>query len=188
MKQISYTSIVVFSYNRPNLLKNLIESLKKNKEASSSKIFFFQDNYKNNRDKKDVYKCIKYINSIKGFKKKIIFVRKKNLGFYDNFIKGLKYFFSIEKKGIILEDDLIVSEYFLKFMNQALEKYRNKKKVWSISGWNYNINLNFKHDAYFMRNFMSWSWATWEDRFRRYEKNPEKIIQNWNKKKLRSLI
>ena len=104
----NFASVVIFSYNRPNLLKKLVTSLKKNLESKDTKIYLFQDNYKNITDKNKVNECKKYIKKIKGFKKVKLFLRKKNYGFYDNFVLGLKYFFNQEKKGIILEDDLVV--------------------------------------------------------------------------------
>jgi len=46
--------IIIFSYNRPSHLNNLINSLTKNKVSKSSKIFFFCDGPKNNFDKKKI--------------------------------------------------------------------------------------------------------------------------------------
>ena len=56
--------------------------------------------------------------------------------------------------------------------------------MWHISGWNYNLKLHYDYDAFFIRNIASWGWATWSDRFKKYEKNPTKIIKKWKKKKI----
>ena len=59
MKKKIYAPIIVFSYNRPNSLKYLIKSIKKNSEAKDSSIYFFQDNFKNMQDVEYVNKCKK---------------------------------------------------------------------------------------------------------------------------------
>jgi len=73
-------------------------------------------------------------------------------------------------KIIVLEDDLLTSPYFLKFMNEALEYYKNEKKVWHISGWNYPINNEGLDDVFFWRTMNCWGWATWADRWQYFEK------------------
>jgi GT2 family glycosyltransferase len=46
--------IAVFTYNRPELLKILINSLKKNSLSKNSIIYIFSDKWKNLSDKKQV--------------------------------------------------------------------------------------------------------------------------------------
>ena len=176
--------IVIFSFNRPKKIKKLLKSLKKNRLSKLSKIYIFQDNFKLKKDRKKVLENIKFFNSLTGFKKINFILRKKNYGFYKNFYGGLKFFFKYEKKGIILEDDLIVSKHFLNYMNEALNKYQSNKKVWHISGWNYDIEIQNQYDAYFGKHISSWGWATWRDRFIKYEKNPS-ILLRWKENRIK---
>jgi hypothetical protein len=83
-------------------------------------------------------------------------------------------------KAIILEDDILVSKYFLDYMNSSLNLYKKKKKIWHISGWNYNIKLKSEHDVYFTRTMNCWGWATWKDRWKCYKKNPKEITKKWS--------
>lgn len=176
--------IAIFSFNRPAKIKKLFKSLKKNRLSKFSKIYIFQDNFGLKKDEKNVLQNIQFFKSLKGFKKIKFILRKKNYGFYKNFYEGLIFFFRHEKKGIILEDDLIVSKYFLKYMNEALNKYESYKRVWHISGWNYDIKIKDQYDAYFGKHISSWGWATWRDRFEKYEKNPS-ILLKWKKNKVK---
>jgi hypothetical protein len=180
----STAPLVIFSFNRPNKIKKLFKSLKKNRLSKLSKIYIFQDNFRFKKDKKSVLQNIRFFNSLKGFKKVKFILRKKNYGFYKNFYGGLNYVFKYEKRGIILEDDLIVSKYFLNYMNMALNKYESNKNVWHISGWNYDIKIQNKYDAYFGKHISSWGWATWRDRFLKYEKKPQKLLK-WKNKKIK---
>jgi hypothetical protein len=182
----SFSSIVVFSYNRLANLKLLINSLLENYESRFSKIYIFQDNFKNKNEEHSIKEIKNYINNIKGFKKKIICFRKKNYGLSKNITTGITRVFLKEKKAIFLEDDLVVSKYFLSFMNKCLEYYQDKKKIWSISAWNYNLRINDKYDAIITQHPSAWGWATWSDRWIYYKKNPEQIINSWSDKDIKS--
>ena len=177
--------IIVFTYNRLNHLKFCINSLKKNKLCKESKVYIFSDGPKNNSDKLKVKKIRDYIKRVKGFKKKIIIERKKNFGLAKNIINGVTNTIKKEKKAIILEDDLIVNSYFLKFMNSSLNRYEKTKKIWHISGWNYNIKINKDYDCYLTRGMNCWGWGTWHDRWKYFEKKPEKIVKRWDKNKIK---
>ena len=44
--------------------------------------------------------------------------------------------YSKKKKAIIIEDDCLISNSFIRFCSKLLDIYQNDKKVWSISGFN----------------------------------------------------
>tara|TARA_B100000965_G_scaffold400010_1_gene421135 strand:- start:5141 stop:6034 length:894 start_codon:yes stop_codon:yes gene_type:complete len=177
--------IVLFTYNRLNLLKLCINSLKKNELSKYSKLYIYSDGPKNSNDKIRIKKVRKYLKNINGFKKKVIVLRKNNFGLTRNIVDGVTNTIKKEKNIIVLEDDLIVSKYFLKFMNEALNKYKKQKEIWHISGWNYNLEIDIHEDSYFTRGMNCWGWATWHDRWKHFEKKPKKIVSTWNKKKIK---
>lgn len=182
--------IVIFCYQRLRLLKALISSLSENPESKKSTLYFFSDNYQGKLDKKNVMKIRKYILNLKGFKKIILIKRKKKLGLTNNITTGVNYIFKKYKSAIFLEDDLVVSKNFLKFMNYSLNFYFTNKKVWHISGWNYNlINKNNKPgrkcEAYLWRVMNCWGWATWKDRWMFFRRNPKEIIEKWDNDKIK---
>ena len=67
--------------------------------------------------------------------------------------------------------------YFLEFMNNSLKKYKEIKKVWSISGWGHPQLINRKNGASFSTLTSPWGWGTWKDKWeifytgKYYEKN-----------------
>ena len=86
-------------------------------------------------------------------------------------------------KIIVLEDDIVTSPYFLKFMNEALEFYDNEDKVWHISGWNYPFGHDMiEDDAYLWRLMNCWGWGTWKKRWKHFEK-PQKVFFSKDDKK-----
>jgi hypothetical protein len=102
---------------------------------------------------------------IKGFKSVTIIEREKNWGLAASIIDGVTNIVNQYGKIIVLEDDIVTSHYFLKFMNDALNYYADNPKVWSISGYNYPIKNNGLGEAFFYRNGSSWGWGTWKYRW-----------------------
>jgi hypothetical protein len=88
-------------------------------------------------------------------------------------------------KIIVLEDDIVTSPNFLKFMNDALTFYENEDKVWHISGWSYPIDLMSKDDIYLYRVMECWGWATWKKNWHYYEKNTKKLTKEFSKDDIR---
>ncbi len=168
--------IVIFVYNRPNHVKRLIESLIQNSLAKESDLYIYSDAPKNENNKEKVDEVRKYIlglNNKNWFKQVNIICAKNNLGLANSIINGVSEVIKKYGKVIVLEDDLMVSPYFLDYMNQALETYQNEKRVFSVSGFSRDIEYlrDINADMYFSNRAQSWSWGTWIDRW-------DKI--NWN--------
>lgn len=172
--------IVLFVYNRPWHTKKTVEALQKNKLAKESELFIYSDDARNEDARKSVDEVREYIEKIDGFKKVTIIKREKNWGLANSIIDGVTKIVNKYGKIIVLEDDMVTSPYFLKFMNEALEFYKDVKKVWHISGWNYPIKLDGQEDVFLWRVMNCWGWATWADRWKYYEKNINKTINEFS--------
>ena len=178
----TYSPILVFTFLRLQKLKRLVDTLKKSKISKDSEIYFFSDFSKNKYEIFKVKKVRKYLNQVTGFKKKIIIFRKKNFGNGSNIINGVNFIFKKYDRAIILEDDLEIGKNFLPFMNKCLSKYKDKKKIWHISAWNFDLKpKDNKFDVFFSRNMNCWGWATWRNRWKYFEKKPEKLINFFKK-------
>jgi GT2 family glycosyltransferase len=112
--------IALFVYNRPWHTRQTVEALKKNELASESELFIYSDAPKNGKAKEKVKEVREYIKTIDGFKKVTIIERENNWGLADSIIDGVTKIVNEYGKIIVLEDDLVTSPYFLKFMNEAL--------------------------------------------------------------------
>ena len=60
----------------------------------------------------------------------------------------------------MLEDDLVTSRYFLKYMNEALNHYAHDERVASVHGYVYPVNDPLP-ETFFLRGADCWGWATW---------------------------
>jgi len=181
---IDLAPIVLFVYNRPWHTQQTVEALQKNELAKESELFIYSDEAKNEDARKSVNEVRKYIDKIDGFKKVIVIKREKNWGLADSIIDGVTKIVNEYGKIIVLEDDLVTSPYFLKFMNDALEFYKDQEKIWHINGWNNPINTKKLPDIYFSRIAYSWAWATWSDRWKNFHNNSDKYIELFSKRQI----
>lgn len=177
--------IVLFAYKRLEHTKSTINSLLLCDEAINSSIFIYSDAAKSKFDEIDVSNVRNYLKTVNGFKEVTIIYREVNFGLSANIIDALNQTFIYFNYAIILEDDIIVGPYFLKYMNLALSKYEHNKEVWHISGWNYPIiNNDYKFNSYFLQVSNCWGWGTWSDRWKHFKKCPLELMNNWNKKNI----
>ena len=80
-----------------------------------------------------------------------------------------------------MEDDLITSTYFLKYMNTGLSLYENKTDVASIHSYFYPVNsINQLPNYFFLKGADGWGWATWRDRWDLFENNPNEVLNKIN--------
>lgn len=177
---MSVAPIALFVYNRLEHTRRTVEALKKNTLADQSDLVIFSDAAPSDAQVKAVKEVREYINQISGFKSISIIQQKKNKGLANSIINGVTQLCNQYGRVIVLEDDLVTSPYFLKYMNDALAFYENEKKVWHISGWNYPIKPDSESDVFLWRAMNCWGWATWSDRWQHFEKDADRLINDFS--------
>jgi len=175
--------ICLFVYKRPDLTFKTVTSLKENLYANESNLFIYSDAAKNDKDNSLVFEVRKYIKSIEGFKSVKFIERENNFGLSESIISGVSEVINQFDKVIVLEDDLITSKYFLKYMNEALDKYENENKVMSIHGYIYPVKSKLP-ETFFLRGTDCWGWATWKNRWQTFEKDGKILLEHLKEKKL----
>ncbi|HEY5499646.1 MAG TPA: glycosyltransferase family 2 protein, partial [Bacteroidales bacterium] len=134
-------------------------------------------------DKSDVEKVRSYIHTINGFAKISITEREKNVGLANNIIDGVTKIVNQYGKVIVLEDDLILSPYFLQFMNDALEVYKDDEKVGHVHACEFF--LNDKLPETFLTQFIgSWGWGTWDRAWDYFNPNGSSLLNELKDKHL----
>ena len=88
-------------------------------------LYIYSDGARSDEQKESVDEVRRYIHSINGFKEIHIIERKENWGLARNIIDGVTTRVKEYGRVIVLEDDLITAPYFLQFMNDALETYKD---------------------------------------------------------------
>jgi len=158
---MKFAPVILFAYNRPNHIKRTIESLLKNKEVKETDLFIFSDAPKREEDKLKVEQVRKYLYTVNQFQSVTITEREVNYGLGKNIIDGVTGILANYGKVIVLEDDLIVSPYFLEYMNEGLELYENDDRVISIHGYVYPVKEKLP-ETFFLKGTDCLGWGTWK--------------------------
>ncbi|MGS0525317.1 hypothetical protein ACU8V7_09110 [Zobellia nedashkovskayae] len=147
-----FAPICLFTYNRLSETRQTVEALQKNYLAKDSNLFIFSDGPKNESSSHKVNAVREYLKSIDGFKSITIYESIENKGLANSIISGVTQVIEKYGKVIVVEDDLVLSENFLSFMNKSLTYYKTIPKVFSISGFCLKITApkKFQYDMFFL--------------------------------------
>lgn len=158
--------IIIFCYNRANHLQKTIAKLKTNALAKDSDLYIFSDAAKTVAEQNKVNKVREVIKNIYGFKTINATLAEKNKGLANSIIEGVSAVINLHSTAIVLEDDILVSQDFLSFMNEALEKYKTQENIYSVSGYSFKLeDLQIKEEVALVKRASSWGWATWKNRW-----------------------
>lgn len=183
----TYAPILLFVYNRPTHVRRAIESLQQNALACHSDLFIYSDHARTEEELLKVQEVRRYLHTIKGFHKIKIIERKENWGLARNIINGVTTQVKTYGQVIVLEDDLIVAPHFLKFMNDALETYRNEPSVGHIQACDFTLDPSLP-DTFLIKWTGSWGWATWERAWKYFNPNGEELLRELEERKLTRLF
>jgi len=175
--------VVLFVYNRPWHTRQTIEALQKNELADQGDLIIYSDGLKNEQDRNNVAKVREYICNINGFKSVEVIERQKNLGLADSIIDGVTEVVNKYGRAIVLEDDLVSSPYFLKYMNDGLEFYKDEEQVISIHGYVYPIEKKLP-ETFFLHSADCWGWGTWKRGWDLFEPDGTYLLSQLKKRKL----
>lgn len=168
--------ICLFVYKRRKHTELTVSSLLKNQEAADSTLHIFSDGPRSEKDTAAVEEVRAYLKGIKGFKSIHFHFQDNNLGLAKSIIHGVTTILKDAASVIVLEDDMITSPYFLKYMNEGLLKYKDNPQVASIHGYIYPTNQKLP-ESFFLRGADCWGWATWQRAWKDFEADGHKLLQ-----------
>lgn len=163
---------ILFTYNRSRHTKAVIDALSKN-EVLPQKLFVFQDGMRETTDENEWNKVGNVISSVSWCETEVIRAGK-NKGLADSIVEGIGYVLESYDAVIVLEDDCVPHPQFMEYMQGALYKYEDDKRVYSIGASAEPVeidNAEIGADAYFLGRCNSWGWATWKDRWQIYSRD-----------------
>ncbi len=175
-------------YNRKAHTEKVIEALKKNTLAADTELYIFSDAPSKKEDEDSVYELREYLKTIKdGFKNVYIYEAETNLGIKDSTVKAVNTIFEKHEFFIGLEDDIETNKYFLEYMNEALNFYKDDEDVITITAFAHkNATKNYKNDVIFTYAFHSWGWGTWRHKW--YDIKWDHCDTSWYNKSLKHRI
>lgn len=192
--------IIIFNYNRPDHSLRTWEALAKNQSAADSELYLYCDGPKANASDEMRQRIASLQEKAKQyaldaptqgkFKAVHVVCAEQNKGLANSIIGGVTDVINKHGRVIVLEDDLLTSPYFLKYMNTALDKYESYPAVFTISANRPPVNKmaipdDYPYDVFVSLRPFSTGWATWKDKWNRIDwslgyledflKHPEQI-------------
>lgn len=167
--------IALFVYNRIDHLRRAAQALANNIGAASSDVIVFSDGPKDEKARGEVDAVRRYLRTLEGFQSVTIVEREKNLGLAGSIIQGVTEVLGQHDRVIVLEDDLLTSRFFLRFMNEALEWYRDDERVASVHGWVYPVE-QAAPETFFLRGADCWGWGCWRRSWRLFNPDGRELI------------
>jgi Glycosyl transferase family 2 len=159
--------IALFAYMRPEHLRLTVESLRANAEAKASHLTVFCDAAKKPEHQDGVDAVRAFADTIDGFASVTVVRRERNLGLAASIIDGVTRLTEAHGRVIVVEDDLLLSRHFLRYMNDALDLYADDARVASVHGYCYPVGRALP-ETFFLRGADCWGWATWQRAWRHF--------------------
>ncbi len=190
--------IAMFVYNRQDNTQKTIEHLLANTLAPDTDLFVFSDGGKDEKSWKLVNEVRTYLHKIKAeieishaLRSMTIIERPENIYLERNITEGIAQIFQDHDRIIVLEDDIVTSPYYLQYMNDAFEMYKDVPKVMHVAGFT-NLDLSplspqggtpsgeqsnttrqhaplgGRGASYFTPHPSGWGWGTWRDRWQQH--------------------
>jgi hypothetical protein len=175
--------VVMFVYRRLDHTRRTVESLLLNELSSETDLIVYSDGARSLDDDAVVNEVRKYLSGVAGFKSVLLRNREKNLGLAKNIIQGVSEVVGERGKVIVLEDDMVTSSHFLKFMNDALNEYAEDERVASIHGYVYPVTSTLP-EIFFLAGADCWGWATWSRGWAIFNPDGTYLLDELKNKKL----
>lgn len=175
--------ILLFVYNRPEHVRQCIASLQANELAAQSPLFIYSDAAKTPESREGVEQTRQFIRTIQGFKEVTIIEREQNWGLARSIIDGVTTQVNRFGRVIVMEDDLIAAPYFLQFMNDALETYKDEPRVGHIQGCDFTQDASLP-DTFLIKWTGSWGWATWDRAWKLFNPNGKELLRQLEERNL----
>ena len=180
---ILHAPIVLFVYNRPWHTRQTVEALARNTLARESDLVVYSDGPRSDADRSLVEDVRQYVRTISGFRNVEVIERDGNWGLAKSIIAGVTEAVNRHGRVIVLEDDMITSPFFLHFMNDALEVYREQLEVVCIHG--YTLPVREVLPEYFLlRGADCWGWATWRRGWDIFESDGLHLLDELKRRRL----
>ena len=169
--------VAVFAYARADHLRRSVESLQRNPEAEHTDVTFYCDAARRDEHQAGVQQVRQFVASVSGFRSVRRVYRETNFGLARSIVEGVTQILAERGRVIVLEDDLELSPHFLRYMNDALVRYRDDPRVASVHGYVYPTRHRLP-ETFFLRGADCWGWATWSRAWRHFDADGAKLLSN----------
>jgi peptidoglycan/xylan/chitin deacetylase (PgdA/CDA1 family) len=179
--------IIFFAYNRPELARAALKSLKVNPLSAQSILYIYADGPKENADQSALNKINETRNVLREEQwcgEVHITEAASNKGLAASVISGVAEVLQKHENAIIVEDDVLLSLHFLQFMNDGLTLYKDDSRVFGIGAWTYFTRPGVINTPFFLRYPDSIAWGIFRRSWNHFIYDGRSIKEELNKTEL----
>lgn len=170
--------VALFVYNRPDHTRQTLAALRANTLAKETPLYVFADAPRDEATRAAHEEVLECVRDVQGFASVTLIRRECNLGLAHSIIDGAGVLCARHGRVIVLEDDLVTSPHFLRYMNDALDRYADDEAVGCVSAYMYPVEVPAGMPDTLLLPFpMSWGWATWARAWQQFEPDGRKLVQ-----------
>lgn len=155
-----HAPVALFAFRRPDHLAACLASLAACPEAPGTALVVFCDGSRGPEDDQAVGQVRALARAATGFASVEVVERKANLGLAASVIDGVGRVLATHERVVVVEDDLVVSPDFLRYLNAGLDLYADDPQVASIHAYVVAVDEPLPQ-SFFLRGADCWGWATW---------------------------
>ena len=172
-----FAPLAIFAFNRTGTLEKVLASLARCENLTGGgrrACYVFIDGARTDGSHDD---DVAKVEAVRGLVERFrtthfptlrIVTRACNLGTAANIRQGVSQMLDQEGRVVVVEDDILVSRFFLDYMDEALEKYNDDPRIWCVNGYHYRVlkvPRCYPYDVYLTPRHGAWGWGTWKDRW-----------------------
>lgn len=157
------TPVLFQTFVRDDLARQVFEGIKK---AKPRKLYFYSNKGRDKDNEIERNNRIRsWVNEVDWDCELHTFFREECVDVYTSLRGAVDWAFETEEAVIVLEDDIVPTFAFFDFCDQMIEKFKHDRRVWYVSGDNFNDINPSGFDYIFSRYHWMYGWATWKDRW-----------------------
>ena len=159
--------VVMLVFNRPDETSRVLNAVA---NAKPDRLYVVGDGPRQKSDEQSVYAVRKLFARLDWQCEVHTLFRDRNLGCKRSVETGLDWFFSMEDRGIILEDDCVPGDDFFPFASELLVAHEDSNVVGCITGNNFQSGVQRGEASYYFSKYNHcWGWATWRRAWEHYD-------------------
>ncbi len=167
--------VALFVYRRPEHTRRTLDFLRRNHDASLSALHVFCDGARSDGERGAVDAVREIVRSAEGFASVELHESECNRGLAASIIAGVSEMTRRYGRVIVIEDDMECAPYFLRFMNEGLERFCNDERVVEIHGYTAPMPDGVP-DCFLRSGADCWGWATWERGWRFFQSDSVALL------------
>lgn len=164
-----FAPVAIFAFNRLDPLRETLAALEKAAHFGATPLFVFSEAARPHLadEAAEVERVRDWLRPWCLAHNAVYSEAHANRGLRRSIVSGVEHVLARHNRVIVLEDDVIVSHSFLRFMNDSLHAHETNEEIMQVSGWFVPHDRSLPPTG-LLRVPGSWGWATWSRAWAHY--------------------